>query len=83
MGEGHGPLNIVVLMQASVVLLCLIPSKVIGVMQMVDREADDKIIAVAEQDLNVSDLNDVEGSARRSGSLRKYPVLSTSLPRNS
>lgn len=61
MGEDHDPLDIVVLTQVSVVPLCLIPSKVIGVMQMVDRgEADDKIIAVAEQDPSVSDINDVK-----------------------
>jgi inorganic pyrophosphatase len=61
MGEDHDPLDIVVLTQVSVVPLCLIPFKVIGVMQMVDRgEADDKIIAVAEQDPSVSHLNDVK-----------------------
>ena len=60
MGEDHDPLDIVVLTQVSVVPLCLIPSKVIGVMQMVDRgEADDKIIAVAEQDPSVNRINDV------------------------
>jgi inorganic pyrophosphatase len=60
MGEDHDPLDIVVLTQVSVVPLCLIPSKVIGVMQMIDRgEADDKIIAVAEQDPSVGHLNDV------------------------
>lgn len=61
MGEDHDPLDIVVLTQVSVVPLCLIPSKVIGVMQMVDRgEADDKIIAVAEDDPSVSHINDVK-----------------------
>lgn len=60
MGEDHDPLDIVVLTQVSVVPLCLIPSKVIGVMQMIDRgEADDKIIAVAEDDPSVSHINDV------------------------
>jgi inorganic pyrophosphatase len=60
MGEDHDPLDIVVLTQVSVVPLCLIPCKVIGVMQMVDRgEADDKIIAVAEDDPSVSHINDV------------------------
>lgn len=60
MGEDHDPLDIVVLTQVSVVPLCMIPSRVIGVMQMVDRgEADDKIIAVAEQDPSVSHINDV------------------------
>jgi inorganic pyrophosphatase len=61
LGEDHDPLDIVVLTQISVVPLCLIPSKVIGVMQMIDRgEADDKIIAVAEQDPSVSHINDVK-----------------------
>ena len=60
MGEDKDPLDIVVLTQVSVVPLCIIPSKVIGVMQMVDRgEADDKIIAVAEQDPSVSDYDNV------------------------
>jgi inorganic pyrophosphatase len=61
MGEDHDPLDIVVLTQVSVVPLCMIPSRVIGVMQMVDRgEADDKIIAVADQDPSVSHINDVK-----------------------
>ncbi|MBT1701649.1 inorganic diphosphatase [Chryseosolibacter indicus] len=61
LGEDHDPLDIVVLTQVSVVPLCIIPSKVIGVMQMIDRgEADDKIIAVAEQDPSVSNINDVD-----------------------
>lgn len=61
LGEDHDPLDIVVLTQVTVVPGCLIPSKVIGVMQMIDRgEADDKIIAVAEQDPSVSHINDVK-----------------------
>jgi inorganic pyrophosphatase len=61
MGEDHDPLDIVVLTQVSVVPLCLIPAKVIGLMQMVDRgETDDKIIAVAEDDPSVSSYNDVK-----------------------
>jgi inorganic pyrophosphatase len=60
LGEDHDPLDIVVLTQVSVVPRCLIPSKVIGVMRMIDRgEADDKIIAVAEQDASVSHIRDV------------------------
>jgi inorganic pyrophosphatase len=60
MGEDRDPLDIVVLTQVSVVPLCLIPSKVIGVMQMIDRgDADDKIIAVAENDPSVNFINDV------------------------
>ena len=61
LGDDGDPLDIVVLTQVSVVPLCMIPSKVIGVMQMVDRgEADEKIIAVAEQDPSVSHINTVE-----------------------
>jgi inorganic pyrophosphatase len=60
LGEDHDPLDIVVLTQVEVVPRCLIPSQVIGVMRMIDRgEADDKIIAVAEQDPSVSHLTDV------------------------
>jgi inorganic pyrophosphatase len=61
LGEDHDPLDIVVLTQVTVVPRCLIPSKVIGVMRMIDRgEADDKIIAVAEQDPSVSHIEDVQ-----------------------
>lgn len=60
LGDDGDPLDIVVLTQVSVVPLTLIPCKVIGVMQMVDRgEADDKIIAVAIQDASVSHINNV------------------------
>lgn len=60
LGDDGDPLDIVVLTQVSVVPLCLIPSKVIGVMQMIDRgEGDEKIIAVAEQDPSVSHISDV------------------------
>jgi inorganic pyrophosphatase len=61
LGEDHDPLDIVVLTQVEVVPLCLIPSRVIGVMRMIDRgEADDKIIAVAMQDASVSHINTVD-----------------------
>lgn len=60
LGEDHDPLDIVVLTQVSVVPRCLIQSKVIGVMRMIDLgEADDKIIAVAVNDVSVSHINDV------------------------
>ncbi|MEX1241927.1 MAG: inorganic diphosphatase [Cyclobacteriaceae bacterium] len=61
LGEDGDPLDIVVLTQVSVVPLCLIPSKVIGVMQMIDRGvADEKIIAVAEDDPSVSEMNTIK-----------------------
>jgi inorganic pyrophosphatase len=60
LGEDHDPLDIVVLTQVSVVPRCLIPCTVIGVMRMIDKgEADDKIIAVAEQDASVNHITDV------------------------
>lgn len=60
LGEDHDPLDIVVLTQVSVVPRCMIPCRVIGVMRMIDRgEADDKIIAVAEQDASVSHIADI------------------------
>jgi inorganic pyrophosphatase len=61
LGEDMDPLDIVVLTQVSVVPLCLIPAKVIGVMQMIDRgEADDKIIAVAEEDPSVNHISEID-----------------------
>ena len=69
LGEDKDPLDIVVLTQVSVVPRCLIPSKVIGVMRMIDRgEPDDKIIAVAEQDASVSHIRDVSNCPSFSGS---------------
>lgn len=61
LGEDLDPLDIVVLTQVTVVPLCLIPARVIGVMRMIDRgQADDKIIAVALQDASVSHIQRVE-----------------------
>ncbi len=59
--EDRDPLDIVVLTQVTVVPLCLIPARVVGVMRMIDRgQADDKIIAVALQDASVSHIHRVE-----------------------
>lgn len=61
LGEDQDPLDIMVLTQVSVVPGCLIPSKVIGVMRMIDRgEADDKIIAVAENDASVNHISSMD-----------------------
>lgn len=60
LGEDHDPLDIVVLTQVSVVPRCMIPCRVIGVMRMLDLgEADDKIIAVADQDASVSHIKEI------------------------
>ncbi|MGB1217183.1 MAG: inorganic diphosphatase [Saprospiraceae bacterium] len=54
------PLDVLVLTQVTCVPLCLVSAKVIGVMHMIDGgEMDDKIIAVAENDMSVKHLNDI------------------------
>lgn len=59
--DDDDPLDILVLSQIEVVPLCLIEAKVIGVMQMLDGgERDDKIIAVAANDMSVNHLNDIQ-----------------------
>lgn len=58
--EDHDPLDIVVLSQIAIVPMCLVSAKVIGVMRMLDGgELDDKIIAVACEDMSVDHINDV------------------------
>ncbi|EMJ97676.1 inorganic diphosphatase [Leptospira alstonii] len=56
----HDPLDILVLSQVELEPLCLVKSKVIGVMRMLDSgEEDDKIIAVAANDMSVNHINDI------------------------
>ena len=58
--DDKDPLDILVLSQINVVPMCMVPAKVIGVMHMLDQgEADDKIIAVAENDMSVVHYEDV------------------------
>lgn len=60
-GDDKDPLDILVLSSMNVQPLCIIEAKVIGVMQMVDQgEADDKIIAVAANDMSVAHINNIE-----------------------
>jgi len=60
-GDDHDPLDIVVLSQIAVVPLCMLRAKVLGVMRMLDNgEGDDKIIAVAADDMSVNHLNEIE-----------------------
>ncbi len=59
--DDNDPLDILVLSQIEVVPLCIVPAKIIGVMRMMDNgEADDKIIAVAENDMSVNHFDDIE-----------------------
>ncbi len=58
--DDKDPLDILVISQIDVVPMCLVPSKVIGVMRMIDNgEADDKLIAVAAGDPSVNHFNDI------------------------
>jgi inorganic pyrophosphatase len=59
--DDQDPLDILVISSIDVVPFCLIDAKVIGVMQMIDdNEKDDKIIAVAKNDMSVNHINDIE-----------------------
>ncbi len=59
--DDNDPLDILVICSEDVVPMCLIEAKVIGVMQMIDGdEQDDKIIAVAKNDMSVNYINDIE-----------------------
>ena len=58
--DDKDPLDILVLSQIEVVPMCIVPAKVIGVMRMLDQgEADDKIIAVAQEDMSVCHYEDI------------------------
>ncbi|MDJ0646170.1 MAG: inorganic diphosphatase [Flavobacteriaceae bacterium] len=59
--EDHDPLDIVVLSQETIVPMCLVEAKVIGVMRMLDGgEKDDKIIAVAANDMSVNHIDSIK-----------------------
>jgi inorganic pyrophosphatase len=58
--DDNDPLDILILSQITIVPLCIVPAKVIGVMRMLDQgEHDDKIIAVAANDMSVNHFNDI------------------------
>ena len=58
--DDSDPLDILVICSIDVHPMCIIEAKVIGVMQMIDNnEEDDKIIAVAKNDMSVNHLNDI------------------------
>ena len=61
MSDDDDPLDILVICSVEVDPLCLIEAKVIGVMEMVDNEEkDEKIIAVAKNDISVNYIEDLE-----------------------
>ncbi len=58
--DDNDPLDILVLSQIAIVPMCLVEAKVIGVMRMLDcGEKDDKIIAVAKNDMSVNHIEDI------------------------
>lgn len=60
LGDDNDPLDIIVICQIDVDPMCIVEAKVIGVLRMVDNgEGDDKIIAVAKNDMSVNHINDV------------------------
>lgn len=60
LGEDNDPLDIIVISQIDVDPMCIVDAKVIGVLRMIDNgEGDDKIIAVAQNDMSVNHINEV------------------------
>jgi inorganic pyrophosphatase len=58
--DDNDPLDILVLCSVDVIPLSIIEAKVVGVMHMIDGdERDDKIIAVANNDMSVNYINDI------------------------
>jgi inorganic pyrophosphatase len=58
--DDHDPLDILVICSIDVIPMSIIEAKVIGAMEMVDgEERDDKIIAVARNDMSVNYINDI------------------------
>jgi inorganic pyrophosphatase len=59
--DDNDPLDIVILSQIDIEPMCLVNAKVIGVMRMLDGgEMDDKIIAVADNDMSVNHINSID-----------------------
>jgi len=60
LGDDHDPLDILVISQIEVQPVCIVRAKVIGVMRMIDSgEGDDKILAVAADDVSINHINSI------------------------
>jgi len=58
--DDHDPLDILVICSIDVYPMCIVEAKVIGAMEMIDEEEkDDKIIAVAKNDMSVNHINNL------------------------
>ena len=61
LGDDHDPLDILVISQCDIVPMCMVRARVIGVMRMIDHgEGDDKIIAVAEDDVSMNNIQNID-----------------------
>ncbi|MBZ4219750.1 MAG: inorganic diphosphatase [Chlorobium sp.] len=61
LGDDHDPLDILVISQSDIVPMCMVRARVIGVMRMIDHgEGDDKIIAVAEDDVSMNNIQNID-----------------------
>ncbi len=61
LGDDNDPLDVLVLTYAETPPLCLVPTRIIGVVGMVDGgEGDDKLIGVAADDITVEHINDID-----------------------
>lgn len=59
--DDKDPLDILIISQIEIPPMCIVEAKVIGVMRMIDNgEADDKIIAVAANDVSVNHIEDID-----------------------
>ena len=69
LGDDHDPLDILVLSQIDIQPMCIARAKVIGVMRMLDNgEGDDKLIAVAADDISMAHINGIEDLPEHLGS---------------
>jgi len=58
--DDNDPLDILVICSIDVYPMCIVEAKVIGAMEMIDEEEkDDKIIAVAKNDMSVNYINNL------------------------
>lgn len=58
--DDNDPLDILILSQIDIVPMCIVEAKVVGVMRMMDQgEMDDKIIAVAANDMSFNHMNEI------------------------
>lgn len=58
--DDKDPLDVLVLCSVAIEPMCIVEAKIIGCMHMIDNnEQDDKMIAVANNDMSVNHINDI------------------------